>query len=112
MAERFHDLNIPTLLIARMDVTDEAPPADLNLMSTGSLPIVVMLPADDKRPPWTFYSGVGKIQPLMKWVQEHSSRRFELPDLPHLKESDKDLYRKQVRVYLRTFLVYWEGKGS
>lgn len=44
-----------------------------------------------------FFSGVGKVGPLMRWLQEHSSTPFELPALPHLSEADKPLFRKQVR---------------
>ncbi len=95
MADRFQNLSIPSLVIARMDVTDAAPPAHLNLL-VGPLPILVLLPALEKRPPWQFYSGVGKIQEIMKWVHRHASIPFDLPDLPHLKESDRILYKKQV----------------
>lgn len=44
-----------------------------------------------------FFSGVGKVGPLMRWLQEHSSTTFELPALPHLSEEHKPLFRKQVR---------------
>ena len=44
-----------------------------------------------------FFSGVGKVGPLMRWLQEHSSTAFELPALPHLSEEDKPLFRQQVR---------------
>lgn len=97
MAKRFKALNIPSLLIARMDVTEETPPAELAMIpSMSSLPLVLLLPADSKRPPWNFYTGmymcsrlfvfvlpvccleltcnlfagVGKMQTMMKWVQE------------------------------------------
>jgi thioredoxin-like negative regulator of GroEL len=56
MADRFRDMGIPTLTIARMDVSHESPPKEMNLM-VGKLPLVVMIPASDKNPPWTFYSG-------------------------------------------------------
>lgn len=44
-----------------------------------------------------FFSGVGKVGPLMRWLQEYSSTPFELPALPHLSEADKPLFRKQLR---------------
>ena len=56
MANRFKELNIPSLVIARMDLTDESPPTHMGLV-VGTLPIVVILPAGSKIPPWTFYSG-------------------------------------------------------
>ena len=43
------------------------------------------------------YLGVGKVGPLMKWVQEHSSTHFELPSMPHLNDEQKILYKQQVR---------------
>ena len=69
MGERFKDLNVYSLVIARMDVSDESPPSHLNLMES-ALPILVLLPAYAKHPPWSFYSGVGKVQPMMKWVHQ------------------------------------------
>eukprot|EP01038_Epipyxis_sp_PR26KG_P007679 gene7679-10449_t len=96
MALRFQQMDIPTLTIARMDVSIESPPAYLNLM-VGALPILVMLPASQKYPPWNFYSGVGKVQPMMKWIQQQASIPFELPNLPHLTESDREAYKTQVR---------------
>lgn len=96
MSERIKELNLPHLVIARMDITNESPPAELNLI-VGPLPILVMIPAGAKQPPWTFYSGIGKMQEMMKWVHQQSSYPFELPNLPHLSEKDKELYKQQVR---------------
>jgi hypothetical protein len=64
MAERLKELKIPTLEIARMDVSDESPPGYLNLM-VGPLPLLVMIPAGNKHPPWNFFSGIGKVQPMV-----------------------------------------------
>lgn len=33
----------------------------------------------------------------MKWVQEQATFPFELPNLPHLSEKDKEAYKTQVR---------------
>ena len=97
MAGRFKELNIPSLVIARMDVSDESPPPEYSLMpSHVALPIVIFMPADAKHPPWNYYTGVGKMKSMMMWIQEHASIPFELPNLAHLKESDRDLYKKQV----------------
>ena len=96
MAERLRELKVPTLEIARMDTSDESPPAHLNLL-VGPLPLLLMIPADNKHPPWNFYSGVGKVQPLMQWVQSQSTFHFDLPNLPHLSEKDKEAYKTQVR---------------
>jgi hypothetical protein len=100
MAARFVDLKIDSLVIARMDVTDESPPAHLNLMA-GELPILVLFPAvgdELDRPLPIFYSGVGKIQQMMKWVQQHAAMPFELPNLPHLTNEQVELYKTQVRL--------------
>lgn len=96
MAQRFKDLGITSLVVARMDVTDDTPPAHLNLLQQ-TLPLLVLLPADDKSPPWNYYSGVGKVQTMMKWVEKFVSIPFTLPNLPHLKESDRIAYKTQVR---------------
>lgn len=99
MARRFKDLNINSLLIARMDVTDETPPMHANLM-VGELPILVLFPAvvdDTEKPAPIFYSGMGKIQQMMKWVQQHVAILFDLPNLPHLNEDQVKLYKEQVR---------------
>jgi hypothetical protein len=56
MADRFREMGVPTLTIARMDVSHESPPKEMNLM-VGPLPVLAMIPASDKNPPWTFYSG-------------------------------------------------------
>lgn len=96
MAERFQALQIPSLLVAQMDVTDDAPPAHLNML-VGAFPLLLMVPAQAKYPPWNYFSGVGKVQPMMKWVQKHSSIPFDLPNLPHLTEKDRIAYKEQVR---------------
>ncbi|CAM9282168.1 unnamed protein product, partial [Laminaria digitata] len=96
IGERFLDLDIPSVLVAAMDVTNETPPPELPI-TFAALPTILLLTADDKGPPYRFFSGVGKVRPLMKWVQEHASTRFDLPVLPHLSEADKPLFREQVR---------------
>lgn len=96
MAQRFKELDIDSLVIARMDVTNEAPPAHYNLL-VSQLPILTLIPAGVKHPPWTFYSGIGKIQAMMKWVQKQAAIPFTLPNLPHLTDENVILYKKQVR---------------
>jgi hypothetical protein len=97
VAERFHDLSIPSLRMARMDVTHATPPPRMNLLGHGNLPLLVMLPAFNKQEPWIFFSGVGKPQEIMKWVQKHAYIPFELPNLPHLTEEQRVLYKEQIR---------------
>ena len=94
MAERFKALHIPSLVIARFDVTRATPPLDG--LIAGPLPVIVLLPARDKRPPFRFYSGLGKVQPMMKWLQASSDIRFDLPELCHLDPSEIGAYKEQV----------------
>ena len=94
MAERFAALKIPSLVIARFDVTKDTPPLDG--LIAGPLPVVVLLPAHDKRPPFRFYSGLGKVQPMMKWIQSSSDIAFDLPELCHLDPSEIEAYKHQV----------------
>ena len=96
MAQRFLDLEVKSLVVARMDVSSEAPPGDLNLL-VSALPLLVLLPANDKTPPWLYYSGVSKVQTMMKWVAEYAAVPISLPNLPHLSDSDVSLYKEQVR---------------
>jgi len=101
VAQRFHELGHTkedgsgALVVARMDVTDEAPPADLQFQ-IASLPALVILPAKDKAPPYRYFSGVAKVLEMMKWVESEASGRLNLPPLAHLRDEDKDEYRRQV----------------
>jgi hypothetical protein len=77
MARRFKELKIDSLLIARMDLTDESPPPHLNLV-VGKLPLVIMLPAGSKSPPWTYFSGkYCTALALCGWEQSVPSLRNE-----------------------------------
>ena len=58
MAERFASLKIPSLVIARFDVTKETPPLDG--LIAGPLPVIVLLPAHDKRPPLPLLFRIGQ----------------------------------------------------
>jgi hypothetical protein len=101
MAQRFSELGIKSLIVGRMDVTDETPPPELGFLAH-PLPLMVLVPSDDKSAPWKFYSGVGKVQPMMKWVQSHAGIPFDLPNLPHLSEADRVAYKEQVITILYT----------
>ena len=81
-------------VVARFDATDAAPPLDGLL--TGALPVLALLPAHDKKAPFRFYSGLGKVQPMMRWVHEHCDLPFELPDLCHLSPAERVAYKEQV----------------
>ena len=66
------------------------------LEASGELPLLLFLPADDKQQPFTYYSGVAKVQPMMRWVAETAHIKFHLPDLCHLTPEDRDIYKIQV----------------
>lgn len=51
VGERFLDLDIPSVLVAAMDVTLETPPPEA-AMTLPTLPAIVLLPGDDKGAPF------------------------------------------------------------
>lgn len=51
VGERFQDLNVASVLIAAMDVTGETPPPELAI-TLPTLPAILLLPGDDKGPPF------------------------------------------------------------
>ena len=79
---------------AGFDVTDAAP--DMDGVLVGDLPVLILLPAHDKNSPFRFYSGLGKVQPMMRWVHEHCDLKFDLPDLCHLSPAERVAYKEQV----------------
>ena len=93
VADRFTDLGIPSLVVARFDATDDVPPLPNAIID---LPSLLFLPAHHKHPPFSFYSGVSKVQPIMRWAQSSAFVPFDLPDLCHLSEDDRILYKLQV----------------
>lgn len=95
LAERFRDMRVASLVVARFDATHEAPPLD-GALTAAELPILLLLPAKDKRPPFKFYSGLAKVQPMMRWAADTADLKFDLPDLCHLSEEDRVLYKVQV----------------
>jgi len=94
-AGRLYDLGIRSLLVAHMDVTDSSPPGRMGLQLQ-SLPALVMFPAVSKEPPFHFYSGVTKVLELMKWLRAEASIPFDLPPLAHLRDDQKDEFKRQV----------------
>lgn len=101
MALRFWELKLPSLVLAALDVQMELPPPSLGLLTgsalMGSLPVLLLLPAHDKQPPYKVYSGVGKVQDMMQWVRSVAREPFILPAMPHLSTSEKEAYKVQVR---------------
>jgi len=59
---------------------------------------MMMLPAFHKHPPYRFYSGVGKVFPMMDWIRESAGHKFEFSeDLPQFDEHQKVLFREQIK---------------
>lgn len=56
VGERFLDLEIPSAMVAAMDVTDESPPPELGI-TLPPLPAILLFPGDDKGPPFR-YGGI------------------------------------------------------
>ena len=51
LGERFMDLDIPSVLVTAMDVSNETPPLELPI-TFSTLPTIVLLTGDDKGPPY------------------------------------------------------------
>lgn len=64
IGERFLDLDIPSVLVAAMDVTNETPPPELPI-TFAALPTILLLTADDKGPPYR-YEGTRYCSPGKK----------------------------------------------
>ena len=96
VADRFHDLAISSLLVARFDATRTLPPLNQGWLTNAQLPLLLFLPANNKDPPFRAYSGISKVQPIMRWAQDSASIPFDLPDLCHLSDHERILYKEQV----------------
>ena len=93
VAKRFRQLEIKTVLVARMDVSACIPPTGLVVPK---LPAIAILRAYNKEPPYPFFSGVAKVKPIMDWIQANAGRAFHLGELPQFDASDKELFKEQI----------------
>jgi len=91
-AERFQELRIKTVAIARMDVSRFSVPTQVQLLR---VPSILLFPAFAKDPPHLHFEGTINVQRLMWWVEDHASRPFKLPSLPHLDEIEARDYWSQ-----------------
>lgn len=91
-AERFEELGSPTVRVVRLDSAEFSAPATVQI---SGVPSLVLFPAFSKDPPHKVYRGKMKAQHIMWWVQEHASRPFKLPELPHLDELEAQAYWQQ-----------------
>lgn len=90
--ERFTELDINTIEVARLDTGLHTPPTNFQFYEVPSL---VLFPAFSKEPPWITFRRKWKVQNIMWWIMDHASRKFKLPKLPHLDEIETDAYWEQ-----------------
>ena len=99
VATRVHELNLTsTLRIARLDVKAHAHelPTHLAPVQLHDLPIVLMLPARRKEPPFALFDGDARPKELLYFAQRHASFPFELPPNPHLTREQHEAWKVQV----------------
>ncbi|KAG8460335.1 hypothetical protein KFE25_011826 [Diacronema lutheri] len=94
-AARLHELGVRTVAPCRLDLATHALPPSLPVPLHG-LPIVLMLPAADKQPPFRFLEGEMKPKRLLYFAQHHATHRFELPENPHLDREQNAMWHEQV----------------
>eukprot|EP00928_Gymnodinium_smaydae_P035607 TRINITY_DN25023_c1_g1_i1.p1 TRINITY_DN25023_c1_g1~~TRINITY_DN25023_c1_g1_i1.p1 ORF type:complete len:695 (-),score=127.27 TRINITY_DN25023_c1_g1_i1:77-2161(-) len=92
-AERFRELDIKTVEIARIDLAQFSAPREVVI---SKVPSVLLFPAFSKTAPFPIFDGKMKPQYIMRWIQEHASRRFSLPEVPHLDPLEAKLYTDQL----------------
>jgi len=61
-----------------------------------SLPLVAMLPAADKEPPFRLLEGELRPRRLMYFAQHHATHKFRLPENPHLDREQNRMWHEQV----------------
>eukprot|EP00386_Alphamonas_edax_P012965 GDKI01040211.1.p1 GENE.GDKI01040211.1~~GDKI01040211.1.p1 ORF type:complete len:309 (-),score=74.63 GDKI01040211.1:316-1242(-) len=91
-AERFSELGISSVVIAKMDINKHQPPINMQI---NELPKILFFPAFDKSPPHRQFTGHLKVPNIMQFVETHASIKFTLPELPHLDEIEKKAYWEQ-----------------
>ena len=93
-------MKIKSVVIARFDLGDEPAPSIMNaqLNANNRLPMMVLFQAFNKSPPFQVYSGVGKVQPIMQWIEQNAGVRFQLPQLAQFDNLDKKKFKEQVKI--------------
>ncbi|GMI46274.1 hypothetical protein TrCOL_g323 [Triparma columacea] len=108
VALRFAELGLGSkVVVTRLDLGSNewggggklTKPEFLPGVELGKLPVVMILPAGRKNTtPYLYYTGIGKVLPMMKWVEENSGTEFELEELAHLNDEEKVRYKEQIVV--------------
>ena len=65
-------------------------------MQLHSLPLLLMLPARRKEPPFSLFHGRARTKEMLFFAQQHATHRFELPPNPHLTREQHDAWKEQV----------------
>ena len=93
-------MNLPSVVIARFDLGEEAAPANVNaqLTARNNLPVVMLFKAFNKNPPFLTYSGVAKVRSMMDWLQKHAGVKFKRPELAQFDDVQKEKFKKQVEM--------------
>ena len=98
MAERFRALNISSVMIALYDLALNPGPPQIREMGD---PMLVLIPAYSKKPPYLIYTDSPKCLTMMEYIEAHADVKFKLPELPHLPpELHEEYYRVGYFVFL------------
>ena len=82
--------------VARLDVWRHQLPEELKGVQLTSLPLLLMLPARRKEPPFSMFHGRARTKELLLFAQQHATHRFELPPNPHLTREQQAAWIEQV----------------
>lgn len=94
-ASRLSELGVRTVQPCRLDLATHALPPSLPV-PLHTLPVILMLPAADKQPPFRYLEGDMKPKRLLYFAQHHATHRFELPENPHLDREQNVMWHEQV----------------
>ena len=123
VSSRFFEMNISSVVVARLDISSPAW-SELGVstltniflpdVDVAKLPSILLLPSNRKTSPYMYFSGLGKTQPIMRWVEQNAGIKFDLGELPHLNDGDKILYKEQIeeRSNARKARLMDVGKGE
>ena len=101
VATRVEELRLThSLLVTRFDVKEHVNDLPTHLrtgIQLHELPIILMLPAKKKEPPFKLYDGQVKPKELLYFAKQYSSIPFELPPNPHLTREQHEAWKVQVK---------------
>lgn len=89
ICKRFKELEYPYLRVYVIDISTQPVHKTVRI---DRVPIVYMVPAYSKSPPFVHYSGKGEILPIMFFIEKYAGVKFTLPELPHLSPDEAEEY--------------------